>query len=78
MAVDSKCKYSFDGNELCVFEACEYTDCSSLILKYQRNELHYKHSYSITPGQIHMKKKKKKNTNFKFKKCTEITENHLS
>lgn len=45
-----KSENRFDGNEIYV-KVCEYTDCSSLILKYQQKELHYKHSYSITPDK---------------------------
>lgn len=46
------------------------TTAPSLILKYQKNQLHYKHSYSITPRQVRVNwgGGKKKNTNLKFKK----------
>lgn len=70
-------RYSFDGNELYVLKSVSTQTVPSLILKYQRNELHYKHSYSIIPGQIRVKKKIKIQT-LNLKKCTEITENHLS
>lgn len=58
-------------------KVCGYTDLLSLILKYQRNELHYKHSYSINSRTYPYEEKIKIQT-LNFKKCTEVTGNHSS
>lgn len=66
---DGKHQNKLLGNESWVLTSVRtQTTAPSLILKYQKNQLHYKHSYNITPRQVRVKGGAKERTTTTTKK----------